>query len=76
MSLIIRELRQEDKSNRLSLGQPEHAPLKAFLKKAALEFHNDNVAKTYVLVDQAAPSRIWGYITLMRHKLMDVHVYS
>ena len=65
MSLTIRELRQQDKSNRLSLGQPEYAPLKAFLKKAALEFHNDNVAKTYVLIDQAAPPRIWGYITLM-----------
>lgn len=58
INLYIRELQQADKSNGLSLGKQEYIPLKTFLKKAALEFHLDNVAKTYVLVDQGAPSRI------------------
>lgn len=65
MNLYIRELRLGDKSNGLSLGKQEYIPLKAFLKKAALEFHQDNVAKTYVLVDQAESPQIWGYATLM-----------
>ncbi len=64
-NLYIRELQQADKSNSLSLGKQEYTPLKTFLKKAALEFHLDNVAKTYVLVDKGAPPRIWGYATLM-----------
>jgi GNAT superfamily N-acetyltransferase len=65
MNLYIRELQPGDKSNGLSLGKQEYIPLKTFLKKAALEFHQDNVAKTYVLVDQTESPQIWGYATLM-----------
>ena len=62
---FIRELRQSDKVNKLSLGSEEYAPLKIFLRKSAHDFHFNNVAKTYVLVNEEEVARIWGYMSLM-----------
>jgi GNAT superfamily N-acetyltransferase len=61
---LLRELQSIGRVNALSLGKKEYAPLKIFLKKDALNFHLDNVVKTYVLIDKES-SRVWGYISLM-----------
>ncbi len=65
-SLILRQIEPGDKTTGLSLGNRENVPLKTFLKKCALEFHQGDIAKTYVLVppDEKTP-RIWAYITFM-----------
>lgn len=49
----------------LSFGKSEAKPLKTFLKNKAQEFHTKNLAKTYVVVEDESPSRVWGYATLM-----------
>lgn len=64
-SLIVRVLKKSDNLSKLSFGDPDHTPLKIFLKKSALVFQDNNVAITYVLVDNANPARVWGYISLM-----------
>ena len=53
MSLIlpdlqIRQLQYDDNVSKLSLGKESYTPLKIFLRKAALNFHQYNIAKTYV----------------------------
>lgn len=64
-SLILREIMLGDKTDKLSLGNQSFIPLKIFLEKDAWQFHEENIAKTFVLVDSAnAGARIYGYITL------------
>lgn len=63
----LRPILHEDKTKSLSLGQKDHKPLKFFLKNDALNFHLDNIVKTYVLVDQT--NRVWAYISLMCSQL-------
>src|ERR1700733_7064392 len=66
-NLVLREIKTTDHLSSLSLGKSEHTPLKTFLKRDALNFNNDHIAKTYVLVskDDLPPSRVYGYLTLM-----------
>jgi GNAT superfamily N-acetyltransferase len=63
--LILREIMLGDKTDKLSLGNKSFIPLKIFLEKDAWQFHEENIAKTFVLVDCVnAGARIYGYITL------------
>lgn len=63
--LFLREIQLGDKANRLSLGSESFIPLKIFLEKDAWQFHEENIAKTFVLVDAIeAGARIYGYISL------------
>jgi hypothetical protein len=50
------------------LGEAAHAPLKTFLKKDALDFHQSEIAKTHVLI-KADSLQIWGYITLTNSEI-------
>lgn len=68
---ILRPISPEDDVTKLSLGNEAYTPLKIFLKKNALDFHQYEIAKTYVLVKQdMPPSRIWAYITLMNSEII------
>lgn len=70
-NFILRQILSNDDTSKLSLGNETYTPLKIFLKKAAFDFHQYEIAKTYVLVNQAASSsRIWGYITLMSSEIV------
>jgi GNAT superfamily N-acetyltransferase len=65
--LIVRPIRSDDKFGRLSLGNPDHQPLKTFLKEHALDYERCSVARTHVLVDvnhATTGGRVWGYVTL------------
>lgn len=65
---IIRPLRDDEGLNALSLGSTELAPLKAFLRKHALQYEVASVARTYVVVDRADAirgGRVWGYASLV-----------
>ncbi|EKD73103.1 MAG: GCN5-related N-acetyltransferase [uncultured bacterium] len=65
------QIQFNDDTTKLSLGDAAHTPLKRFLKKSAFDFHQYEIAKTYVLVNQnSSPSRIWGYITLMNSEVV------
>lgn len=65
-NLYLREIQPGDLVAKLSLGNAQFTPLKMFLKKSALDFHQLNIAKTMVLVEkQAVSARVWGYLTLM-----------
>lgn len=66
--LQLRPINENDKLSKLSLGHKSLTPLKIFLRKAALNFHRNNIAKTYVLVDDTM--RVWGYITLMSSEII------
>ena len=65
--LQFREIRPGDNVSGLSLGHAEYKPLKIFLKKNAKNFHDNNIAKTFVYVqnpDNGTP-RVMAYITLI-----------
>jgi GNAT superfamily N-acetyltransferase len=66
--LQLRPILLTDNLSKLSLGKEEFTPLKIFLRKAALNFHQCNIAKTYVLVDDS--DRVWGYVTLMNSEII------
>jgi len=71
-NLTLRQILSNDDTTKLSLGSEVYTPLKIFLKKSALDFHQYEIAKTYVLVNQvsSSSSRIWGYITLMNSEVV------
>lgn len=63
--LFLREIQLGDKTDKISLGDAEFVPLKAFLEKDAWQFHEENIAKTFVLVDRTeAGACIYGYVSL------------
>ena len=62
MALVIRELQQDDSCNALSLGDPAYLPLKNFLRNEAKKLHLENLAKTFVLVEEDE-AKVRGYIT-------------
>jgi len=67
-AFAIRAIRADDALNKLSLGKPEFAPLKTFLRNRALKFEAGLLARTYVLVaseDAERGGRVWGYVTLV-----------
>jgi GNAT superfamily N-acetyltransferase len=66
--LQLRPIQPKDNLSKLSLGSENFTPLKIFLRKAALNFHQYNIAKTYVLADDAA--RVWGYVTLLNSEII------
>lgn len=63
--LLFREISPGDRVNGLSLGNPDYAPLKSFLKKDSQHYHVNNIGKTYVFVDEGIPPRVWAYVTIM-----------
>jgi len=64
--LFLREIRLGDDTKKLSLGNEAYTPLKTFLKKDAWQFHEENIAKTYVYVDSMeSGARIFGYISII-----------
>ncbi len=69
--IILRQIECDDNTSKLSLGKSEYTPLKTFLKKDAFDFHQYEIAKTYVLVDEnSVRPRVWGYITLMNSEIL------
>ena len=70
-NLILRQIRQTDDTKKLSLGNANHIPLKIFLQKDAYDFHQYEIAKTFVLInnDSSPTSRVWGFITLMNSEI-------
>jgi len=66
----VRPIQAADNVSKLSLGKESYTPLKTFLRKAALNFHQYNIAKTYVLIDEPMPNRVLGYITLMNSEII------
>ena len=64
----FRPMQSNDDPTKLSLGDSAHAPLKIFLKKNAFDFHQCQIAKTYVLI-KSGSSQIWGYITLVNSEI-------
>lgn len=69
--LILRQIQPGDDATKFSLGDASHTPLKIFLKKNSFDFHQFEIAKTYVLINQIDTSnRIWAYITLMNSEII------
>lgn len=64
-SLTLREIQPGDICAGLSLGHANYVPLKTFLRRDANRYHQQNVAKTYVMVDASNPPIVWAYISLM-----------
>ncbi len=69
--LILRQINQTDNTKKFSLGNENHTPLKIFLQKEALDFHQYEIAKTFVLINNHSPqpSKVLGYITLMNSEV-------
>ncbi len=68
MNVIVRPVHPGDKFSSFALGTKEGQPLKTFLKRHALRYEEQSVARTYVIVDEdhrETPGRVWGYITLV-----------
>lgn len=64
MKFQLRGLDPADGCNALSLGEEIYAPLKTFLKKEAKKLHKENLARTFVLVEENK-TRVWAYITTL-----------
>ncbi len=62
MALVIRELQQNDGCNALSLGDAAYLPLKNFLRREAKKLHLENLARTFVMVEED-DAKVRGYIT-------------
>lgn len=70
-NFILRQILIDDNTSKLSLGNQNFTALKIFLNKAAYDFHQYEIAKTYVLVDEASlRARVWAYITLMNSEII------
>jgi len=68
--LDFREIKDTDNLKKLSLGSSTYTPLKTFLQKDALDFHQNDIAKTYVLVEpDTNPGKVVGYVTLMNSEV-------
>lgn len=68
---ILRQIQHDDNTSKFSLGNPTYTPLKIFIQKYAFDFHQYEIAKTYVLVDQNSLSKqVWAYITLMNSEIV------
>lgn len=64
MALQLRALDPGDGCRSLSLGQAALTPLKTFLAREAKKLHHENLARTFVLVEDG-DARIQAYITLL-----------
>lgn len=64
MSFQLRALDPGDGCTSLSLGNEIFAPLKSFLRYEAKKLHKENLARTFVLVEEGH-SRVWAYITTL-----------
>jgi GNAT superfamily N-acetyltransferase len=60
----LRELCASDGCTALSLGDSMLAPLKTFLRKEAKKLHQEDLAKTFVLVEKNQ-TRVLGYVTTL-----------
>ncbi len=56
--LNFRQIQPGDRVRGLSLGDESFWPLKSFLQKQALDFHQQNIAKTYVLVEESPTPKV------------------
>jgi len=64
MAYELRALEPRDGCSSLGLGDAKLTPLKTFLRKEAKKLHQDNLAKTFVLVEKGN-TRVWAYITTL-----------
>jgi GNAT superfamily N-acetyltransferase len=64
LDLDIRLIAPGDRLTGLSLGDAAFTPLKIFLRKHALEYEKQSLARTYAAF-QVEPRKILGYITLV-----------
>lgn len=64
-SLVFRHIQDGDVTSKFSLGDASKVALKIFLQKEALEFHHQELAKTYVVVDEHVGRRVFGYISIV-----------
>lgn len=65
MEITIRPIQDGDNLHWIRLGHENYAPLKTFLRKSARNFHNQELAKTYVATESKNPGRIGAYLTLV-----------
>lgn len=64
--VILRPIQSGDRVSGFSMGRAEYAPLKTFLIKDAKTYHQEDVAKTFVLVEQGINKPpVLGYVTLI-----------
>jgi len=64
--IILRPIQPDDRVSQFSLGKPEYAPLKTFLTRHAKSYHQEDIAKTFVLVEHGIEKPpVLGYITLI-----------
>lgn len=64
LDLDIRLIAQGDRLTGMSLGDAAFTPLKNFLRRHALEFERQSLARTYAAF-QVEPRRVLAYITLV-----------
>lgn len=64
MTYELRALDSHDGCSSLSLGDAVLTPLKTFLRKEAKRLHQENLARTFVLVETDG-TRVWAYITTL-----------
>ncbi|WP_164730599.1 GNAT family N-acetyltransferase [Pelagibacterium montanilacus] len=63
--VVIRHIEPSDRVTGLSLGHPEFAPLKAYLKKEARRHHEQSLARTYGVYTPQDDGKVRAYITLV-----------
>jgi len=61
---LLRPLEQDDPFGSMQSGDQRFAPLKQFVQKRAKKYEQENLARTYVIEDEAN-NRIAAYVTLV-----------
>lgn len=59
----IRAIQESDNVKRFSMGDKIYLPLKTFLQKSAYQFHQFNITKTYVVVNDT--NRVCAFTSLI-----------
>lgn len=68
--MVLRQIECNDATSKFSLGKEILTPLKIFLKKEAFDFHQYEIAKTFILTEERQlPGKIFAYITLMSSQI-------
>ena len=65
LDIEIRPTQPGDRLTGLSLGDPDHVPLKTYLRRHALAHHTANLAKTYGVFLTDDPTKLIAYVTLV-----------
>lgn len=66
---ILRPLHEGDDHKSFKLKGPKYRDLRRFLSRYSKDYHQNNLAKTFVVTENDHPGNIWAFITLVASEI-------